>query len=209
MKGVALAAAIFIVTGITVSAQQNDKSFSIKGRKSIGIGTALNNTKYLQGNYSLYTEMFFDYGLGKFISTGLFVGYQKRQYSFLSVVNANSRVLFYDQNFIPLGLRATVHLSSFLSDQLQLNLKPEKWDVYVRYYASVTLNSVKDKFDRYSGHLPEEQINYMFYRTDEDLNYSAGLLSGIGFYPIKNLGLFFEGGYGPMGNFNIGIVSKY
>lgn len=209
MKGVALAAAIFIVTGITVSAQQNNKSFSIKGRKSIGIGTALNNTRYLQANNSLYTEMFFDYGIGKFISTGVFVGYQKRQYSFLSVVNANSRVLYYDQNFFPLGLRATVHLTSFLSDQLQLNLKPEKWDVYVRYYASVTLNSVKDKFDRYSGHLPEEQINYMFYRTDEDLNYSAGLLSGIGFYPIKNLGLFFEGGYGPMGNFNIGIVSKY
>lgn len=209
MKGVALAAAIFIVTGITVSAQQNDKPYAVKGRKSIGIGTALNNTRYLQGNNSLYTEMFFDYGFGKFISTGVFVGYQKRQYSFLSVVNANSRVLYYDQNFFPLGLRATVHLTSFLSDQLQLNLKPEKWDVYVRYYASVTLNSVKDKFDRYSGHLPEEQINYMFYLADEDLNYSAGLLSGIGFYPIKNLGLFFEGGYGPMGNFNIGIVSKY
>ena len=61
MKKVALAAAIFIVTGVTVSAQQNDKSFSIKGRKSIGIGTALNNTKYLQGKNSLYTEMFFDY----------------------------------------------------------------------------------------------------------------------------------------------------
>ncbi|EPR69158.1 hypothetical protein [Cyclobacterium qasimii] len=208
MKKVALAAAILIVTGITVFAQNNNNSYSIKGRKSIGLGTALNNTKYLQGNNSLYTEIFFDYGLGKFISTGVFVGYQKRQYSFLSVFDSNNKSLNYDQNFIPLGLRATVHLSSFLSDQLQLNLKPEKWDVYVRYYASVTLNSVTDKFDR-SGHLPEDQINYMFYRTDEDLNYSAGLLSGIGFYPIKNLGLFFEGGYGPMGNYNVGIVARY
>lgn len=82
MRKVALAAALFIVTGITVFAQQSDKPYSVKGRKSIGLGTALNNTKYLQGNNSLYTEMFFDYGLGNFISTGVFVGYQKRQYSF-------------------------------------------------------------------------------------------------------------------------------
>tara|TARA_R110002074_G_scaffold393779_1_gene580636 strand:+ start:895 stop:1524 length:630 start_codon:yes stop_codon:yes gene_type:complete len=209
MKRIASAVAFFIVTAITVVAQHNDKSYSIKGRKSIGLGTALNNTKYLQADNSLYREMYFDYGLGKYISTGLFVGYQKRQYSFLSVVDGNSRVLFYDQNFIPLGLRATVHLTSFLSKQLQLNLKPEKWDVYVRYYAGVTLNTVIDKFDRYSGHLPENQINYMLYQTNEDLNYSAGLLSGVGFYPLPNLGFFFEGGYGPMGNFNIGIASKF
>ncbi|WP_339924143.1 hypothetical protein [uncultured Cyclobacterium sp.] len=209
MNIIALAAAFFIVTGITAFAQQNAEDYSVKGKKIVGLATSLNNTRYLQGNNDLYKELFFDYGLGEFISTGVFVGYQKRQYSFLSVVGSDSKVLYYDQNFIPIGIRVTVHFTSFLSKQLQLNLKPEKWDVYVRYYASVTLNSVTDKFDRYSGHLPEDQINYTLYRTDEDLNYSAGLLTGVGFYPTKNFGFFFEGGYGPMGNFNVGIVGRY
>lgn len=42
-----------------------------------------------------------------------------------------------------------------------------------------------------------------------NMNYSAGLLTGVRFYPLKNLGLFFEGGYGPMENFNFGLVGKY
>ncbi|AKP51334.1 hypothetical protein [Cyclobacterium amurskyense] len=209
MNRIVFAAAFFIATGITAIAQHNAENYSVKGTKIFGLGTSLNNTRYLQGNNDFYKELFFDYGLGEFISTGVFVGYQKRQYSFLSVMGSDSKVLYYDQNFIPIGLRATVHLTSFLSNQLQVHLKPEKWDVYIRYYTGVTLNTVDDKFDRSNGHLPEDQVNYMLYRTNEDLNYAAGLLTGVGFYPAKNFGFFFEGGYGPMGNFNVGIVGRY
>lgn len=201
--------AFFLTICFTASAQQNIEDYSVKGKKLFAIGTTIKSTKYLQGNNDIYKELSFDYGLGNFISSGLYIGHQERHYSFVSLGSSGSKVYYYDQIFIPMGIRATMHISPFIYNHLGVNINPEKWDVYIRYYAGLALNVVDEKFDRSNGYFPEQHIDYSLYREDEDVNYSAGLLTGIRFYPLKNLGLFFEGGYGPMGNFNFGIVAKY
>lgn len=189
-------------------AQQKPDDFSMKKKLMLSIGTTVKSTRYLEGRNELYKELALDYGLGNFISAGLFIGHQERHYSFISWGSSGSKVYYYDQIFVPMGVRANLHITPFLRSHLGLDIDPAKWDVYIRYYAALALNTVDDKFNR-NGRSPEEQINYRLYRTDEDMNYSAGLLTGVRFFPLKNLGLFFEGGYGPIGNFNFGLVGRY
>lgn len=201
--------AFFLTICFTAAAQQNIEKYSIKGKKMLAVATTLKSTRYLQGNNDIYKELSFDYGLGNFISSGLYLGHQERHYSFVSLGSSGSHVYYYDQIFVTMGLRATMHISPFIHNHLGVNVNPEKWDVYIRYYAGLAINNIDEKFNRYNSHLTEHQIDYSLYREDEDMNYSAGILTGIQFYPLKNLGLFFEGGYGPMGNFNLGLVAKY
>jgi len=208
MKNKILGIGLLLAMYNPLLAQQELEDFSVKGKVMFSIGTTIKSNRYLQGRNDLYKELALDYGLGNFISAGLFIGHQERHYSFVSRGSSGSKVYHYDQIFVPMGVRATMHITPFLRSHLGLDMNPAKWDVYIRYYAALALNTVDDKFSR-NGSLPEQQIDYSLYRTDEDMNYSAGLLTGVRFYPLKNLGLFFEGGYGPMGNFNFGLVGRY
>lgn len=208
MKNSILWITLFLAMYTPLLAQQEPEDFSVKRKLMLSMGTTIKSTRYLQGRNELYKELALDYGLGNFISAGIFVGHQERHYSFVSLGSSGSEVYHYDQIFVPMGIRATMHITPFLRSHLGLDMDPEKWDVYIRYYGALALNTVDDKFNR-NIHSPEQQINYSLYRTDEDMNYSAGLLTGVRFYPLKNLGLFFEGGYGPMGNFNFGLVGRY
>lgn len=209
MKKTIFSTLLFLSTFCLALAQQDTYESSIKGRKILGIGTTIKSNRYLQGNNDIYKELTFDYGLGNYISAGIFIGHQVRNYSFVSIhQNSGLNIYEYSQTFIPMGLKTSIHITSFLHDPLGLDINPHKWDIYVMYFAGLNHNSVDDKFDR-NAVSPENQIDYRFYHTDEDMNYVAGLMTGIRYYPLKNFGVFLEGGLGPMGNFNLGISTRY
>ena len=54
-------------------AQQEQEDFSVKGKLMFSIGTTIKSNRYLQGRNELYKELALDYGLGNFISAGIFV----------------------------------------------------------------------------------------------------------------------------------------
>jgi len=149
-----------------------------------------------------------DYGVGRFVSAGAYVGDQERTYNFLSVSSENIIATYnYTQTFIPAGLRLSFHLIPFVIENLNVHLNPDKFDFYLTYLAGATFNSVKDQFSEASS--PNNIIDYSNYLTNEDISYQAGLLTGVRFKPTKNFGIFLEGGLGSMGNVNFGVFARF
>lgn len=193
-----------------VIAQDGYNGNNVKNKITVGFGSTLNNSRYYEGNQnnSLYKELTIEYGIDRFINAGVYVGHQKRTYSFLSAPpEAASQIYNYTQTFIPVGLRLTFQLTPFVMDRLDVNLNLEKLDFYITYLAGATFNSVENQFSKNSN--PNNIIDYTDYRTDEDINFHAGLLTGVRFKPFKNFGVFLEGGLGTIGNVNLGLFKTF
>ena len=86
-------------------------------------------------------------------------------------------------------------------------MKSEKWDIYLTYWGGAVFNKVTEVFER--SNLPEDRIDYSFFKIDEDISYNMGILTGVTYYPVKRFGLFVEFGLGTMGNLNMGIKSRF
>lgn len=173
----------------------------------LGVGTTLNSHSYEQGDNHIYTELTIDYKFKEYFSGGIYVGHQKRNYLFPAATPSGGRIYAYDQNFIPIGIRGTVYLTSFVNENLfQGKMKLDKWDIYLIYLGGVVFNKTNEHFERSS--LPDDRIDYTFYRRDEDINFNAGILTGVTYYPLKKIGLFVELGVGPIGNLNVGVKTK-
>lgn len=193
-----------------VIAQDDFNGNTVKNKISVGFGSTLNNSRYYEGNQnnSLFKELTIEYGIGRFISAGVYVGHQKRTYNFLSSPpQAAAHLYNYTQTFIPAGLRLTFQLTPFVLDHLDVNLNPEKLDFYITYLAGATFNSIENQFSKNSN--PNNVIDYTDYRTNEDINYHAGLLTGVRFKPHNNFGVFLEGGLGTIGNVNFGLFATF
>lgn len=198
---------LIVLTGSSkVYAQDTREKNSVKGKFIISLGSTLNNSRYLEGNQDngLYKELTVDYGVGRFVSVGVHVGHQERTYNFLSAPSEGSIATYnYTQTFIPTGLRLSFHLTPFVIENLNVKVNPDKFDFYLTYLAGAAFNSVENQFSENSS--PDNVIDYSNYRTNEDISYQAGLLTGVRFKPTKNFGVFLEGGMGSMGNVNFGI----
>lgn len=201
---------VVLTVSLNVYAQDTRKENSVKDKFKISVGSTLNNSRYLEGNQDngLYKELTVDYGVGRFVSVGAYVGHQERTYSFLSApAQEQAQTYHYSQTFIPVGLRLSFHLTPFVIENLNVKINPDKFDFYVTYLAGAAFNSVKNQFSKVSS--PNNVIDYSNYRTNEDINYQAGLLTGVRFKPTKNLGVFVEGGLGSIGNINLGVFAAF
>lgn len=201
--------ALIIFSFIHVGAQEIGNKGSVKNKITLGLASTLNNSRYCLGdNNKIYKELTIDYGIRKYISTGVYLGHQERDYSFVSApANSPMQIYQYTQTFVPAGLRLSLHLTSFAANQLGIKINEEKFDVYITYFAGATFTSVENKFSPNTG--PGYVVDYTNYRADEDINYKAGLLTGIRYIPVKNFGVFLEGGLGTMGNVNFGVLARF
>lgn len=174
----------------------------------LGIGTTFNSHSFEQGDNNLYTELTIDYKLSNSFSTGLYLGHQNRNYLFPAITPSGGRIYSYQQDFIPVGIRGTFFITSFINENfMKGKMGPEKWDIYLTYWAGAVFNKVTEGFQR--SNLPEDRIDYTFFKIDEDISYQVGFLTGVTYYPLKNFGLFVEFGRGTIGNLNMGIKSKF
>jgi len=201
---------IALTVSLNVYAQDARKENSVKDRFTISLGSTLNNSRYLEGNQDngLYKELTVDYGVGRFVSVGVYVGHQERTYNFLSAPSEGAITTYdYTQTFIPAGLRLSFHLTPFVIENLSVKINPDKFDFYLTYLAGAAFNSVENQFSEVSS--PNNVIDYSNYRTNEDINYQAGLLTGVRFKPTRNFGIFLEGGLGSIGNINFGVFARF
>ncbi|WPR77725.1 hypothetical protein [Algoriphagus sp. NG3] len=174
----------------------------------LGVGTTVNAHRFVQGNNSLYTELTIDYKISSFFSAGVYLGYQNRSYLFPAATPSGGRIYSYKQDFFPVGIRGTFYITSFINENfMQGKMKSEKWDIYLTYLGGAVFNKVTEEFER--SNLPEDRIDYSFFKRDEDISYNMGILTGVTYYPVKNFGLFVEFGLGTMGNLNMGIKSRF
>lgn len=174
----------------------------------LGVGTTANSYRFEQGNNSLYTELTLDYKFSKSFSAGVYLGYQNRSYLFPAATPSGGRIYSYEQDFFPVGIRGTFYITSFVNENfMQGKMKPEKWDIYLTYWGGAVFNKVTEEFER--SNLPEDRIDYSFFKRDEDISYNIGILTGVTYYPVQNFGLFIEFGLGTMGNLNLGIKSRF
>jgi hypothetical protein len=174
----------------------------------LGVGTSVNTHSFEQGDNSLYSELTIDYKLSKSFSAGVYLGYQNRSYLFPAATPSGGRIYSYEQDFFPVGIRGTFYLTSFVNENfMKGKMKPEKWDIYLTYLGGAVFNKVTEEFER--SNLPEDRIDYSFFKTDEDISYNMGILTGVTYYPMRNLGFFVEFGVGAIGNLNFGIKSRF
>jgi hypothetical protein len=174
----------------------------------LGIGTTAKAHRFEQGNNSLYSELTLDYKLSKSFSAGVYLGYQNRSYLFPAATPSGGRIYSYEQDFFPVGVRGTFYLTSFVNENfLQGRMNLEKWNIYLTYWGGAVFNKVTERFER--SNLPEDRIDYSFFKRDEDISYNMGLLIGVTYYPVKRFGLFVGFGLGTMGNLNMGIKTRF
>lgn len=202
--------ALTITIGTAHAQEATDDNF-IKNKITIGLGSTLNNSRYIEGdlNNSLYKELTIDYGIGRFISAGVYIGHQERtsRFSYLPSTHMPSIADSYTQTFIPVGLRLSFLLTPFVIENLNIKVDPNKFDFYLTYLAGAAFNSVQHQFTATPS--PNNRIDYSKYHTNEDINYQAGILTGIRYKPTKNFGIFLEGGLGSIGNINLGIFARF
>lgn len=195
----------FVISG-TLSGQNLESSQ--KENWIIGVGTTANANRFEQGSNSIYTELTVDYKFSKSFSAGVYLGYQNRSYLFPSASPSGGRIYSYEQVFFPVGIRGIFYITSFVNENfMQGKMKPEKWDIYLTYWGGAVFNKVTEEFER--SNLPEDRIDYSFFKRDEDISYNMGILTGVTYYPVKKFGLFVEVGLGTMGNLNMGIKSRF
>lgn len=85
-----------------------------------------------------------------------------------------------------------------ITDHSGIKVDPDRFDIYVTSLAGVAFNDLEDNFDRRGK-------TYSYDRTDKEVNFMGGIVSGVRYYPIKNVGVFLEVGFGTMGNVNLGL----
>jgi hypothetical protein len=71
-------------------------------------------------------------------------------------------------------------------------------------YGGVTIQSLEIATPKIPGR-PYDESEYPW---EEDMNYVAGVNAIIRYFPSKNLGVFTELGYGPVGRYSFGLAYR-
>jgi hypothetical protein len=151
----------------------------------------------------LYYQLTSDRHLNEYLVLGAYVGIQTRQSSFTSMYPIppyTVQEINYERQYIPMGVRFGFDLSTFFSRQLGWIKDESKWEVLLLGYGGLTVMSE----DMLTPTHQRDPIEWSDYEMEEDMNYVAGVNTIIRYYPTKNLGLFTELGYGPVGRCSFG-----
>lgn len=173
-----------------------------------GVAWSNDSHRYAKGNTNgLVSQLSVDRRLRDYLILGSYLGYQRRNYSFTSEYPFDPyliKSIEYRRKFIPIGLRFGFDLTSFFHNQLAWLNHQDRWEILLLGYGGLTVNSEKILTPIISG----EPIEWSEYQFQEDMNYIAGINAVIKYFPQKNMGIFAELGYGPVGRYSFGVAYR-
>lgn len=188
-----------------VSFGQIDKELS---KWTIGLSISPDSYRYAQAEQnSLYYQFSFDRHMTKYLILGGYLGIQNRESSYQAtniMVPSDVREIDFEKQYVPIGIRFGFDLSSFFSEQLGWIKNESKWEILLLGYGGVTIQSTEIQTPKESGIFLDESD----YPKEEDMNYVAGVNAVIRYFPAKNLGVFTELGYGPVGRYSFGLAYR-
>ncbi|MBC6368942.1 hypothetical protein [Algoriphagus sp. AK58] len=197
---------LFLLLGVTLT------SFGqIKNELSnwtIGLSISPDSYRYAQAKQNgLYYQFSFDRHLTEYLILGGYLGTQNRRSSYQArniAAPSEFAEIDFEKQYVPLGIRFGFDLSSFFSSQLGWVKNESKWEILLLGYGGVTVQSLEIKTPRVPGKVYDDSE----YPVEEDMNYVAGLNAVIRYFPAKNLGVFTELGYGPVGRYSFGLAYR-
>lgn len=195
---------VFLSLFITqISFSQVEREFS---KWTFGLSFSSDSYRYAQAEQSSpYSQISFDRHMTDYLILGGYLGIQNRESSYQArnlMLPNDFEVIEFEKQYVPLGIRFGFDLSSFFSEQLGWIKNGSKWEVLLLGYGGLTVQSLEITTPPVSGKILDESE----YPIEEDMNYVAGVNAVIRYFPTKNLGLFTELGYGPVGRYSFGVA---
>lgn len=161
-------------------------------------------SRYPQADFTrLYYQFTADRHIGEYLIVGAYLGHQYRKSNFISrypIDPFTVKEIDYERVYTPMGIRFGFDLSSFFADQLTWIKDKSKWEVQLLGYGGLTSRSFTILTPIQTG----EAVEWSSFEPDDDMQYIAGVQGLIRYYPTKNLGIFVEGGLGPVGRYSFG-----
>lgn len=139
-------------------------------------------------------QLSFDYSFDPHVSIGGYLG-RYRTDIFDNFGNEPYKTSFWSNSG---GIRVTVHFADMLNAYAGSSIDLKKWDVY----ATGSLGWYTRNFSTVSER----------YRNNRDYSFGSysrpGLVAGIRYFPIEDLAVFAEGGWGAVSVFGIGLSGR-
>lgn len=175
---------------------------------TFGLSISPDSYRYAEAEQNgLYYQFSFDRHLTDYLVLGGYLGIQTRKSSFTSeypIPPYTTKEIDYERQYVPMGIRFGFDLSTFFSGQLGWIKNESKWEILLLGYGGLTVMSENRLTPIDQG----EAIEWSDYQFEEDMNYVAGVNAVIRYFPSKNLGVFTELGYGPVGRYSFGLAYK-
>lgn len=177
-------------------------------RWTLGFSISPDSYRYAQAEQNgLYYQFSFDRHLSDYLILGGYFGVQNRSSSFraryIQELTEFTEIEF-EKRYIPVGFRFGFDLTTFFSEQLGWIKDESKWEILLLGYGGVTIQSLEITTPKIPGRPYDESE----YPMEEDMNYVAGVNAVIRYFPAKNLGVFTELGYGPVGRYSFGLAYR-
>lgn len=161
--------------------------------------------RYTEADFTrLYYQLTADRHIGKHIIIGAYVGHQYRKSSFISrypIEPYTVKEVDYERVYTPMGIRFGFDFSSFFANEHHWIKDQAKWEIQVLGYAGLTSRSFTILTPIQMG----EAVEWSDFEPDDDMQYIGGATAVVRYFPWKNLGVYGEAGYGPMGRYSFGV----
>ncbi|MFP4289002.1 MAG: hypothetical protein ACLFQS_07070 [Bacteroidales bacterium] len=128
-----------------------------------------------------------EYGVHEFITAGVFAGYGRWTYDYLSGSS-------YSWSFINAGARGSVHITRFFNEVFDQDIDEEKIDWYVSLLGGLEIRG-------YNSTLYPDLY-------DNKTRVFLGPISGVRYYLGNNFSIYLEGGRGALGYLTFGVSAK-
>lgn len=188
-----------------VSFGQIDKELS---NWTFGLSISPDAYRYAQAKENgLYYQFSFDRHMSEFLVLGGYFGIQNRSSSFRAKYiqeQTEFTEIEFEKRYIPVGFRFGFDLTTFFSNNLSWIKNQSKWEVLLLGYGGVTIQSLEIT----TPIIPGRPYDESEYPMEEDMNYVAGVNAIIRYFPSKNIGVFTELGYGPVGRYSFGLAYR-
>ncbi|MBA4301899.1 hypothetical protein SAMN03080617_01944 [Algoriphagus alkaliphilus] len=175
---------------------------------TFGLSFSPDSYRYAQAEENgLYYQISFDRQMTDYLILGGYLGIQNRRSSYQArniAVPSEYAEIDFEKQYVPLGIRFGFDLSSYFSSQLGWIKNESKWEILLLGYGGVTIQSTEIQTPRVPGKVYDDSE----YPIEEDMNYVAGVNAVVRYFPSKNLGVFTELGYGPVGRYSFGVACR-
>lgn len=189
MKNI-LIAIILLIAALPSAAQEYSKGDVMV---SPGFGLGLYGVGYGIG-FAVPLTVNVDLGVSDYVSAGGYASYWGKTWDY----SLNGRYKFRSTH---LGARGTFHWGKFLTEGTDIDLIPDKTDLYATFWAGYNVRSAKWQ---------DEGTTIL---GNTDLGWSnrvqAGAQLGVRYYPKENVALFAEWGGTPTAYTNWGLTFKF
>jgi hypothetical protein len=193
---------LFFIGVSHISFGQIEKELS---KWTLGLSISPDAYRYAHAKENgLYYQFSFDRKMSEYLVLGGYFGIQNRRSSFRARYiqeQTEFTEIEFEKRYIPVGFRFGFDLTTLFSKDLGSTTNQSKWEVLLLGYAGLTIQSLEITTAKIPGR-PYDESEYPW---EEDMNYVAGINAVIRYFPTKNLGIFTELGYGPVGRYSFGL----